>query len=55
MYFRTLTYVLYTVTMFVLGIIAIEVWATQMPVWAFILALLICMPPIVLLSLLTVD
>jgi len=27
--------------MFALGIISIEVWPTQMPVWAFILALVI--------------
>ena len=27
--------------MFVFGIISIEVWPTQMPVWAFVLALLI--------------
>jgi OPT family small oligopeptide transporter len=29
------------VSMFVIGIISIEVWPTEMPVWAFILALLI--------------
>ena len=28
--------------MFLFGIIAIEVWTTQFPVWAFVLALLIC-------------
>lgn len=27
--------------MFVFGIISIEVWHTQMPVWAFVLALII--------------
>lgn len=27
--------------MFVCGVIAIEVWPTQMPVWAFVLALVI--------------
>lgn len=31
-----------SVAMFVFGIIAIEVWDTQFPVWAFVLALLIC-------------
>lgn len=30
-------------SMFAFGIIAIEVWHTQMPVWALILALVICM------------
>jgi hypothetical protein len=29
--------------MFVFGVVAIEVWDTQLPVWAFILALVICM------------
>ena len=29
--------------MFTFGVIAIEVWHTQFPVWAFVLALLICM------------
>lgn len=28
-----------TVAMFVFGVVTIEVWDTQMPVWAFILAL----------------
>jgi hypothetical protein len=27
--------------MFALGIISIEVWPTQMPVWAFVLALVV--------------
>ena len=27
--------------MFVFGVVAIEVWPTQMPVWAFVLALVI--------------
>jgi hypothetical protein len=31
--------------MFVFGVIAIEVWNTQFPVWAFVLALIICAPP----------
>ena len=31
----------YLVTMFVFGIISIEVWPTQFPVWAFVLALVI--------------
>jgi hypothetical protein len=30
------------VTMFVFGVIVIEVWRTQLPVWGFVLALLIC-------------
>ncbi|KAJ7633597.1 OPT oligopeptide transporter [Mycena polygramma] len=34
-------YLVLFLAMFVLGIISIEVWPTQMPVWAFILALLI--------------
>lgn len=29
--------------MFVFGVISIEVWHTQMPVWAFVLALIIGM------------
>ncbi len=29
--------------MFGFGVIAIEVWDTDFPVWAFVLALLICM------------
>jgi len=28
--------------MFVFGVVAIEVWKTQLPVWGFVLALLIC-------------
>ena len=31
----------FSVSMFVFGIISIEVWATQFPVWAFVLALII--------------
>lgn len=31
----------FPVTMFTFGVIAIEVWDTQFPVWAFVLALLI--------------
>ncbi|KAJ7160554.1 small oligopeptide transporter, partial [Mycena crocata] len=34
-------YIILFLSMFVLGIISIEVWPTQMPVWAFVLALLI--------------
>ena len=30
------------VTMFVFGVISIEVWNTQMPVWALVLALVVC-------------
>jgi OPT oligopeptide transporter protein len=32
----------FAVTMFVFGVVAIEVWNTEFPVWAFVLALLIC-------------
>jgi hypothetical protein len=28
--------------MFVFGVVAIEVWDTEFPVWAFVLALIIC-------------
>ena len=31
--------------MFVCGVVAIEVWDTQFPVWAFVLALIICASP----------
>jgi OPT family oligopeptide transporter len=31
-----------SVTMFVLGVVVIEVWDTDLPVWGFVLALLIC-------------
>ncbi|KAJ7691304.1 OPT oligopeptide transporter protein-domain-containing protein [Mycena rosella] len=34
-------YLILFLSMFVLGIISIEVWPTQMPVWAFVLALVI--------------
>jgi len=34
-------YLILFLSMFVLGIISIEVWPTQMPVWAFVLALII--------------
>jgi OPT family small oligopeptide transporter len=34
-------YMVLFLSMFVLGIISIEVWPTQMPVWAFVLALII--------------
>jgi hypothetical protein len=29
--------------MFVFGVVAIEVWNTDFPVWGFVLALMICM------------
>lgn len=32
----------FSVTMFVFGVISIEVWDTEFPVWAFVLALMIC-------------
>jgi len=38
-------YLIVFASMFALGIISIEVWPTQMPVWAFILALVICELP----------
>jgi hypothetical protein len=31
-----------SVTMFVFGVVVIEVWETDLPVWGFVLALLIC-------------
>ena len=31
----------FSVSMFVFGVVAIEVWDTQFPVWAFVLALTI--------------
>ena len=31
-----------SVAMFVFGVISIEVWNTQMPVWALVLALVVC-------------
>ena len=34
--------ILFSVSMFVFGVVSIEVWATEFPVWAFVLALLIC-------------
>ncbi|KAF8526000.1 OPT oligopeptide transporter [Hysterangium stoloniferum] len=34
-------YAIIFITMFVFGVVAIEVWPTQMPVWGFILALII--------------
>ncbi|GLB36767.1 putative oligopeptide transporter [Lyophyllum shimeji] len=34
-------YLIVFLSMFVLGVISIEVWPTQMPVWAFVLALVI--------------
>lgn len=33
--------------MFVFGVISIEVWNTQFPVWAFVLALIICKSAVV--------
>ena len=42
-YILSLTLILgFLVTMFVFGVISIEVWPTQLPVWAFALALIIC-------------
>ena len=32
----------HSVTMFVFGVVVIEVWETGLPVWGFVLALLIC-------------
>ena len=32
----------FSVSMFVFGIVSIEVWETQLPVWGFVLALCIC-------------
>ena len=32
----------FSVTMFVSGVVAIEVWETDLPVWAFVLSLLMC-------------
>ncbi len=32
-----------TVIMFIFGVVCIEVWHTEMPVWAFILALVSCL------------
>jgi hypothetical protein len=34
--------IFFVVSMFVFGVIAIEVWNTQFPVWAFVLSLIIC-------------
>jgi len=34
--------IIFAVTMFVFGVIVIEVWKTELPVWGFVLALLIC-------------
>ena len=31
-----------SVTMFVFGVVVIEVWETDLPVWGFVLALSIC-------------
>ncbi len=33
----------FSVIMFVFGVVSIEVWDTDFPVWGFVLALLICM------------
>ncbi|KAF8256505.1 OPT oligopeptide transporter [Lactarius quietus] len=38
-------YISIFLSMFVFGVVAIEVWNTQFPVWAFVLALLICASP----------
>lgn len=40
---RHLSADLYSVIMFVFGIVVVEVWHTGMPVYAFVVALLICM------------
>ncbi|KAF5376874.1 hypothetical protein D9615_007249 [Tricholomella constricta] len=37
-------YLIIFLSMFALGVISIEVWPSEMPVWAFVLALLIGMP-----------
>lgn len=37
-------YLVLFVVVFILGILTIEWWHTQMPVWAFVFALLICKP-----------
>jgi len=36
---------IFLVIMFVSGVVVIEVWDTDLPVWGFVLALLICMLP----------
>jgi hypothetical protein len=41
--------------MFLFGVVAIEVWETQLPVWAFVLALTICGSPILPRILYPVD
>jgi hypothetical protein len=33
---------IFAVTMFVFGVVVIEVWKTELPVWGFVLALIIC-------------
>ena len=35
-----------TVIMFVFGIVVVEVWHTQMPVWAYVVALLLGRSPV---------
>lgn len=32
----------FQVTTFVFGVISIEVWDSQFPVWAFVLSLIVC-------------
>lgn len=32
----------FEVTTFVFGVISIEVWGSQFPVWAFVLSLIVC-------------
>jgi predicted membrane protein len=39
---RVCNMVYFTVVTFTFGIAAIEVWHTELPVWAFVLALIIC-------------
>ena len=44
-FFRFISYnapVSSVVSLFTFGVVTIEVWSTQLPVWAFVLALIIC-------------
>ena len=36
--------ILFSVSMFVFGVVSIEVWDLQLPVWGFVLALFIGVP-----------
>jgi hypothetical protein len=40
-FFKELMRVFVQVTMFVFGVVSIEVWHTQFPVWGFVISLLI--------------